>query len=110
MKVRLIKQKSIEDFVAKNARSKSSFKIWLTFLKHADWKEPGNIIETFGSADLLGKGSSRVVFNIAGNNYRMICKYHFGITMVHLYIKWIGTHSKYTELCDKNEQYSVNIY
>ena len=110
MKVRLIKRKSIEDFAFQNARSRSSFRIWLAFLKRTDWNEPGEIAKTFGSADLLGNGSSRVVFDIAGNNYRMICKYHFGVTRVHLYIKWIGTHAEYTELCDNNEQYTVNIY
>jgi len=110
MKVRLIKRKSIEDFAIQNARSRSSFRIWLAFLKRADWNEPGDISDTYGSADLLGNGSSRVVFDIAGNNYRMICKYHFGITRLHLYIKWIGTHAEYTELCNNNEQYTVNIY
>lgn len=110
MKVRLIKRKSIEDFALQNARSRSSFRIWLAFLKRADWSEPGEITETFGSADLLGNGSDRVVFDIAGNNYRMICKYHFGQTRVHLYIKWIGTHAEYTKLCDDNKQYTVNSY
>ena len=76
----------------------------------ADWTEPGDITKTFGSADLLGNGSDRVVFDIAGNNYRMICKYHFAVTRVHLYIKWIGTHAEYTKLCDANKQYTVNSY
>ncbi len=110
MKVRLIKRKSIEDFALQNARSRSSFRLWLTFLKQADWAEPGDITETFGSADLLGNGSDRVVFDIAGNRFRMICKYHFGVTRVHLYIKWIGTHAGYTKLCDDNKQYTVNNY
>jgi mRNA interferase HigB len=110
MKVRLIKRKSIEDFALQNARSRSSFSLWLTFLKMADWSEPGDITKTFGSADLLGDGSDRVVFDIAGNNYRMICKYHFGVTRVHLYIKWIGTHAGYSKLCHDNKQYAVNSY
>ncbi len=110
MKVRLIKRKSIEDFCLQNAGSRNSFGIWLTFLKNADWSEPGHVTTTFGSADLLGNGSNRVVFNIGGNNYRMICKYHFGITRVHLYIKWIGTHAEYTKLCDDNKQYTVDLY
>ncbi len=76
----------------------------------ADWAEPGDFTETFGSADLLGNGSDRVVFDIAGNNYRMICKYHFGAARVHLYIKWIGTHAEYTTLCDDKKQYTVNNY
>ena len=110
MKIRLIKRKSIEDFALENTRSRNSFRLWLTLLKQADWSEPGHIADTFCSADLLGNGSKRVVFDIAGNNYRMICKYHFGITRIHLYIKWIGTHAEYTKLCEGNEQYTVNIY
>jgi mRNA interferase HigB len=110
MKVRLIKKKTIENFVLENARSRSSFRLWLTFLKLADWQQPADIIKTFGSADLLGNGSNRVVFDIGGNNHRMICKYQFGQGNIRLYIKWIGTHAEYTALCNKNEQYTVNIY
>ena len=110
MKVRLIKKRSVEEFALQNAASRSSFRVWLTVIKNADWAEPGDISETFGSADLLGDGSNRIVFNIAGNSYRMICKYHFGITRVHLYIKWIGTHAEYTKLCNDNEQYTVDTY
>jgi mRNA interferase HigB len=110
MKIRLIKRKSIENFVSANSRSRSSFRLWLALLKRADWTDPNDIANTFGSADLLGNGSNRIVFNIAGNNYRMICKYHFGITRVHLYIKWIGTHAEYTKLCNDGKQYNVNIY
>ena len=65
---------------------------------------------TFGSADLLGNGSNRVVFDIGGNNYRMICKYQFLESEVRLYIKWIGTHAQYTKLCNNNNQYNINIY
>jgi len=100
----------LKNFVLQNARSRSSFGLWLTFLKHADWVQPGDIIVTFGSADLLGNGSNRVVLNIAGNNYRMICKYHFGAKRVHLYIKWIGTPADYTRLCDNNEQHTINKF
>ena len=110
MKVRLIKRKSIEDFAIQNAASRSSFRIWLTLLKNADWTEPGAINETFGSADPLGAGRTRIVFNIAGNSFRMICKYHLGITRVHLYIKWIGTHAEYTKLCDDTKQYTIDAY
>ena len=110
MKVRLIKRKSIEHFVLIHAGARNSFRLWLTLLKHADWLLPGDIIATYGSADLLGNGTDRVVFNIASHHYRMICKYHFGVTRVHLYIKWIGTHAAYTTLCNKGEQYSICIF
>lgn len=110
MKVHLIKKQSIESYVEKNARSKASFDIWYSIIKRVDWKEPSDIIKTFNSADIIGNGSKRVVFNIGGNNYRVICKYHFGESKVHLFIKWISTHAEYSKLCKENKQYSVNIY
>jgi mRNA interferase HigB len=110
MKVHLIKKQTIEDYVLKNSRSRTSFKIWLSIVKRADWNGPNEIISTFSSADVLGKGSERVVFNIGGNDYRLICKYHFGITRVHLFVKWIGTHAEYTKLCNDGKQYEIDIY
>jgi mRNA interferase HigB len=110
MRVHLIRKETIEDYVANNARSRSSFAIWLTVLKNADWDKADDIKETFGSADLLGNGSNRVVFDIGGNKYRMICKYAFGNKQVHLFVCWIGTHTEYDEVCDKNEQYTVTDY
>ena len=110
MKVHLIKKQSIEDFISDNARSVASFEIWLSIIKRVDWNEPNEIISTFNSADILGNGSDRVVFNIGGNNYRMICKYHFGNTRVHLFIKRIGDHAEYTKLCDEGKQYMIDVY
>ncbi len=83
MKVHLVKKQTIEN---DNARCRSSFRLWLLVLKGVDWNSPGDILETFGSSDLLGNGSDRVVFDIAGNNYRMICHYVFGEKKVHLFI------------------------
>ncbi len=110
MRVRLIKKKTIEDFAFKNANSRSSFRLWLSVIKVADWEISEHITATFGSADLLGNGSNRVVFDIGGNHYRMICKYHFTKTMVHLYVKWIGSHSENNKLCSSNRQYIIDIF
>ena len=110
MKVHLIKRQTIEKFVINNARSRSSFNLFLAALKFVDWFQPNDIQKTFGSADLLGSNSNRVVINIGGNNYRLICKYSFGNKKVHLFICWIGTHAEYDELCNKNQQYTTNSY
>ncbi|MCB0395553.1 MAG: type II toxin-antitoxin system HigB family toxin [Flavobacteriales bacterium] len=110
MRVHLIKKQSIEDYAVANVQSRQPFMIWLSVIRRADWNEPNDIKSTFGSADILGGGSERVVFDIGGNKYRMICKYHFGKTRVHLFVKWIGTHAAYTKLCDKGNQYTVGEY
>lgn len=110
MKVHLIKWQTIEKFQHENARSRSSFRLWILTLKEADWEQPEDITNTYGSADLLGNGSDRVVFNIGGNHFRMICHYVFGRKNVHLFICWIGTHSAYTKLCNAKKQYTINQF
>ncbi len=110
MKVHLIKQLSIDSFVLGNARSHSSFTQWLAIVKHADWNQPEDIIKTFNSADILGRDSNRVIFNIGGNNYRMICKYLFGKHQVHLFVCWIGTHAEYDKICKSGTQFTINNY
>ena len=110
MKVHLIRKESIEEYILLNAKGRASFEIWFSTIKRADWNEPNEIASTFNSADILGNGSERVVFNIGGNSYRLICKYHFGKMKVHLFVKWIGTHAEYTKLCNDGKQYKISLY
>lgn len=72
MKVHLIRKETIELFAKRNAQGRVSFAEWLTKIKFAEWSTPADILVTFPSTDLLGKGSNRVVFDIGGNKYRMI--------------------------------------
>lgn len=110
MKVHIIKKQTIEGYITKNIQSSEGFRVWLSIVKHADWKEPLDIVHTYNSADILGNGSNRVVFNIGGNKYRLICSYHFGSKMTHLFICWIGTHAEYDKLCKRSLQYTINDY
>lgn len=108
MRVHLIKWRSIQDFAIGHAGSQASFQKFYQELKRADWGTINDIKKTFGSADLIK--NDRIVFNVGGNNYRVICSYWFGPRMVHLYVKWIGTHAEYNKLCKENEQYTIERY
>ncbi|HEX6915985.1 MAG TPA: type II toxin-antitoxin system HigB family toxin [Chitinophagaceae bacterium] len=110
MRVHLVRKDTVEDFAVKHAASRPALEDWLTKIRNANWEAPEDINDTFSAADLLGNGSKRVVFDIGGNNYRMICKYWYGDTRVHLYIKWIGTHAAYDMLCRKGKQYTVDDF
>lgn len=68
MRIHLIKAATLEMFVISNAQSRGSIEEWLDKLKHADWKQPADIKNTYNSADLLGKGSHKVVFDLRGIN------------------------------------------
>ncbi|RLD21562.1 MAG: type II toxin-antitoxin system HigB family toxin [Bacteroidetes bacterium] len=110
MRVHLIKKESIENFAKRNSQSRIPLTKWLSIIKQANWNIPNDIKESFGSADILGNNSKRVVFNIGGNKYRVICTYFFGGIKVHLFIKWIGSHAEYSKLCNSEKQYTVNFF
>ena len=64
---------------------------WIDEAKKAEWQSPNEIKEKYRSASILK--SRRVVFNIKGNDYRLVVAvaYRFGA----IYIKFIGTHRQY---------------
>ena len=110
MKTHIIKLITIKEFTFLHPDSFVSLNEWVNKVKVADWKIPGDIKKTFSTADLLGNESSRVVFNIAGNKYRLIVKYYFGDKQIHLFICWLGTHAAYTRICKQGKQYLITIY
>jgi len=110
MKVHLIRRQSVEYYFKSHAAGRAAFENWYTILRVADWKVPGDMVKTFRTADILGRGSKRVVFNLAGNKFRLICSYHFGVKRVHLFVKWLGTHSEYSKLCREGRQFFVSDY
>ncbi len=110
MKVHLVKQITVKDFCARHPQSKEVFADWLGKIRTVDWTKPGDIGRSFSSADLLGNGSQRVVFDIGGGNYRIICAYAFGVHKVHLFICWIGSHAEYDKINKAGKQYTVKIF
>lgn len=64
---------------------------WYGFVIKAAWREPADIKADFGNASILKNG--RVVFNIAGNKYRLVTSINYPYRIV--FIKFIGTHKQY---------------
>lgn len=63
-------------------------------MRSANWKTPNDVKQQFRSASVIG--GSRVVFNIAGNKYRLIVKIHYNTQIV--YVRFIGTHQEYDSI------------
>ena len=110
MRVHLIRRASLEDYGLRQPLSRNGLKEFVVKIKYANWRIPVDINGTFPDADIIGKGSSRVIFNINGNRYRLICKYKFGLKHVHLYVCWVGTHAEYDKICAMGYQYEINIF
>jgi mRNA interferase HigB len=66
-------------------------KAWIDELKRVTWTQPAEIKEYYRSASILK--NRRVVFNIKGNDYRLIVAVAYRYQVV--YVKFIGTHAAY---------------
>jgi mRNA interferase HigB len=64
---------------------------WYREVLKADWATPSQVKAQFGSASVLRDG--RVVFNIAGNKYRVVVRINYPYRVV--YVRFIGTHRQY---------------
>lgn len=91
--MRVIAKRTLRDFwkIPCNEDSKEPLEAWYRETLQADWADPHAVKAQFGSASIL-KGN-RVVFNIAGNKYRLVTKINYPYRIV--YVRFIGTHSEY---------------
>ncbi|MBU2645674.1 type II toxin-antitoxin system HigB family toxin [bacterium] len=67
---------------------------WYRLALKADWTSPSDVKEDFGNASILKDG--RVVFNIAGNKYRLVVWINYAYKVI--YIRFIGTHAHYDKI------------
>jgi mRNA interferase HigB len=67
---------------------------WYHHTLKANWDSPNCVKRDFGNASILKDG--RVVFNIAGNKYRLIVKINYSYRII--YIRFIGTHKQYDRI------------
>lgn len=91
--MRVISISTLRDFW-ENRRYRDAeqpLKSWLDEVRHVDWKDPTDIKALYGSASILK--NRRVVFNIKGNDYRLIVAVAYNTGT--LFIKFIGTHKQY---------------
>jgi mRNA interferase HigB len=59
-----------------------------------NWSNPNEIKDMYRSASIVG--DTKVVFNIAGNKYRLIVAINYYAKIV--FIKFIGTHKQYDKV------------
>jgi mRNA interferase HigB len=67
---------------------------WAAEVKKATWKTPADIKAKYKNASFVG--DNRVIFNIAGNKYRLIVKVNYPAQIV--YVRFIGTHREYDDI------------
>ncbi|MCF6217642.1 MAG: type II toxin-antitoxin system HigB family toxin [Gammaproteobacteria bacterium] len=95
--MRVIAKRTLREFWLSSPQhldEKSPLEAWHSEALKANWNSPQEIKAQFRSASIL-KGN-RVVFNIAGNKYRLIVAVDYGRQAC--FVKFIGTHKQYDQV------------
>ncbi|MCB0035279.1 MAG: type II toxin-antitoxin system HigB family toxin [Anaerolineales bacterium] len=86
----IISRKALRDFWERYPNAETPLLRWYQIVRETNFESFQDLRKTFPSADLVGQ---LVVFNIGGNNYRLIASIHFNRHK--LYIRHVLTHTEY---------------
>jgi mRNA interferase HigB len=94
--MRIISRRPLREFWSRPqyADAEQPLRAWFQEARKADWASPAQVKEMFGSASIVG--NDRVVFNVAGNKYRLVVRISFAFRLV--YVRFIGTHKQYDQI------------
>ena len=92
--MRIISRKTLKDFWEQHPDSRQALQAWYADAKQANWKSPADIKNYYRNASFLS--NNRIVFNIKGNNYRLVVAINYTIGIV--YIRFVGTHQEYDKI------------
>ena len=92
--MRIIAVSYLRPFWESNPDAEQPLKSWVDEVKKANWSQPSDIKAQYRSASILK--NRRVVFNIKGNDYRLVVAVDFEKAIV--WIKWLGTHGEYDRI------------
>lgn len=92
--MRIIALSRLKAFWEVHQDAKAPSLTWYRLALSADWATSADIKADIGSASILKNG--RVVFNLAGNRYRLVVQVNYPYRVV--YIRFIGTHEAYDRI------------
>jgi mRNA interferase HigB len=96
--MRIFTEQTLKEYAEKHPDTLTALQDWKQKVKKSNWKCFADVKKTFNSADNVG--NQRYVFNVKGNDYRIVAIIKFTIQFV--YIRFIGTHAEYDKIDCKN--------
>ena len=92
--MKVIAVSTLKRFWNRHPDAEQALKAWYDEAKHATWSKPQDIRNHYANASFVAR--NRVVFNIKGNDYRLVVAVAYRFQA--LYIKFIGTHAEYDRI------------
>lgn len=92
--MRIFTEQSLKEYSEKHPDVRTALQEWVTVVKRSEWRCFADVKAIFNSVDNVG--NQHYVFDIKGNNYRLVVVIKFTIKFV--YVRFIGTHEEYDRI------------
>lgn len=98
--MRIIARRTLREFVDSlsgqkdQSAVKTALDAWFDEVSKAAWASSADVKKLYATASIIS--SERIVFNVKGNDYRLVVTVDFEKSI--LWIKWIGTHKAYDRI------------
>jgi mRNA interferase HigB len=89
--MRIIAKRTLREFWKRHPDTEEPLLAWYREVEREDWDAPAKVKAKYRGASIVG--DNRVVFNIKGNDHRLVVKINYPYRVV--YIRFVGTHAAY---------------
>ena len=91
--MRIIAKRTLRQFWELYPDAEDPLLAWYREVEKEDWSQPSQVKDKYRSASFV---RDRVVFNIKGNDYRLVVRINYPYRVV--YVRFVGTHREYDEI------------
>lgn len=92
--MRIIAVRTLREFWRRHPDAEVPLRAWYAVARRAVWSRPAEIKADYRSASVIA--GNRVVFNIKGNDYRLVLAVHYNRGL--MFVRFIGTHREYDRI------------
>lgn len=96
--MRIFTEQTLLEYCKRHPECRVALQDWVVKVKRAHWHNFTDIKSTFNTVDYVG--NQRYVFDIKGNDFRLVAVVRF--TIEYVYIRFIGTHDEYSRIKNIN--------
>ncbi|MFB6318874.1 type II toxin-antitoxin system HigB family toxin [Saccharicrinis sp. FJH54] len=101
--MRIIKEKTLTEYcrLSRYNQAEESIRSWIYEVRFSTWNNANELKLKYHNASIIS--SKRVVFNIKGNDFRLIVDIEYKLKIV--FVVWFGTHAEYDKIDVKTISY-----
>lgn len=92
--MRIIALGTLKHFWLKHADAMEYLSAWYAIASRSNWSSPSDATSAYRHASFVA--GNRVIFNIKGNDYRLVVAMHYNRQIA--YIRFVGTHRQYDQI------------